>query len=58
MAGPVATGIMARAPEKGPMFPGVTASSLTEYFKKLFPQIPDHFALRVHGIRAGTDTVP
>jgi hypothetical protein len=56
-AGAIMDGIMRRAPASGTMFPGVTGKSLNEYLKTLFPSIPDHFVLRVHGIRAGTDTV-
>jgi hypothetical protein len=57
MAGPIANEIMARAPKEGPMFPGITTASLNEFLRSIIREVPEHFTLRVHGIRAGTDTV-
>jgi hypothetical protein len=56
-AGPIIDGIMERAPDSGKMFPGITSATMNAYLRRLFPDIPPHFQLRVHGIRAGTDTV-
>jgi hypothetical protein len=57
MAGPIADEIMSRAPLEGPMFPDITTKSLNAYLRTIFLSVPEHFRLRVHGIRAGTDTV-